>query len=253
MTDVEFHIIIPARYGSTRLPGKALRLLGTQTMIERVYRQALQTSARSITIATDHDLIARLMRDLGANVVMTDAEHTSGTDRVAQAADILGFRSDEIIVNVQGDEPFIPPELIHQVAASLSTAQTSMATLCWPIQDHAEFINPNVVKVVRDATNHALYFSRSPIPAHRDLMLAVTDAWRHVGLYAYRAKFLMDSVLLPACSLESIEMLEQLRILFSGHRIVVEQACVAPQQDINTVEDLAKVLNQMQGQDCADA
>ncbi len=246
----EFHIIIPARYSSTRLPGKALMMLGGQTMLERVYRQALKTQAQSITIATDHPLIAQTMTDLGAQVIITDPTHASGTERVAQAADILGFTADELIVNVQGDEPFIPPELIHQVAQKLSTSADSVATLCWPISDNAEFINPNVVKVVRDSANRALYFSRSPIPAHRDDFLSLQDAWRHIGLYAYRANFLMESVLLPKCSLESIEMLEQLRILFAGHRILVEQACVAPQQDINTSADLAKVLNQMQWQDC---
>lgn len=247
----EFHIIIPARYASTRLPGKALLLLGQQTMIERVYRQALKTRAKSITVATDHPLIAEIMSDLGAAVIMTEATHTSGTDRVAQAADLLGLRDQEIIVNVQGDEPFIPPELIHQVATNLSASQTQMATLCWPIHDHAEFMNPNVVKVVRDSDNCALYFSRSAIPAHRDHGIILKNAWRHIGLYAYRAGFLQRSVLLPQCELESIEMLEQLRILFSGQRILVEQACIAPQQDINTADDLDRVLNQMQRQECA--
>lgn len=232
-----FHIMIPIRYHSSRLPGKALKKIGDQTLIERVYRQALKTHAASVTIATDDVGIADLMRGLGASVVMTSAHHASGTERLAEAVTILGLPDDALIVNVQGDEPFIPPALIHQVADELAQSALPMATLCWPLHHEEDFINPNVVKVVRDRHDQALYFSRSPIPAHRDKAVA-GHVFRHVGLYAYRAGFLKASVTWAVCELESIEMLEQLRVLFEGHRILVKEACVAPQQDINTAEDL---------------
>jgi len=236
----DFHVIIPARYQSSRLPGKLLQELHGQTVIERVYRQALQANPSSVTIATDNAEIFDLASQFGARVIMTAITHQTGTDRVAEAVDALGFSPQDIIVNVQGDEPLIAPALITQVAESLATTDAPMATLCWPIDDYAMCVNPNVVKVVRDCHHHALYFSRSTIPYHRDEPTSITHLFRHIGLYAYRANFLVEFVRWPVCELETIEALEQLRVLWAGYKIKVDEACVLPLQDINTAEDLER-------------
>jgi 3-deoxy-manno-octulosonate cytidylyltransferase (CMP-KDO synthetase) len=235
-----FHIIIPARFNSTRFPGKLLMLLNGVTIIEHVYRQALKAKPESITIATDNDLIAKAAHGFGAKVVITSERHPTGTDRIAEVIAAGDFAPQDIIVNVQGDEPFIPPQLIIQVAQSLMNTKAPMATLCWPIEDLEQLNNPNVVKVVRTRDDHALYFSRSPIPAHRDEPKSISNAYRHIGLYAYRASFLMEYVSFPVCALETDEALEQLRVLWSGAAIKVETACVLPLQDINTLEDLER-------------
>lgn len=240
----DFHVIIPARFQSSRLPGKLLMDLNGQTVIECVYRQALKANPKSITIATDNSDIADTARDFGAHVVMTAITHQSGTDRVAEAVKILQRLPEDIIVNVQGDEPLIAPALITQVANSLSSADTPMATLCWPIEDDALCANPNVVKVVRDCHNNALYFSRSPIPVNRDQPFCRKNRFRHIGLYAYRAAFLLEIVHWPVCELESMEALEQLRVLWAGYKIKVDEACVRPLQDINTADDLAAARQQ---------
>ena len=234
----DFHVIIPARYQSSRLPGKLLMDLQGQTVIERVYRQALQARPTSITIATDNEAIFDAATRFGARVEMTATTHQTGTDRIAEVVEKLGFAPQDIIVNVQGDEPLIAPELITQVANSLANAETPMATLCWPVENDALCANPNVVKVVRDYHHHALYFSRSPIPANRDAPLSCQHVFRHIGLYAYRAGFLLDMVNWPICELETIEALEQLRVLWAGYKIKVDEACVRPLQDINTADDL---------------
>lgn len=234
----DFHIIIPARYQSTRFPGKLLQELNGLSVIERVYRQALLAKPESIIIATDHESIAAHARDFGAQVEMTLASHQTGTDRIAEVVAKGNFAADDIIVNVQGDEPFISPQLIQQVAACLTRTDAPMSTLCWPINSMEMLKNPNVVKVVRTRDNHALYFSRSAIPANRDDALSFTHSYRHIGLYAYRAAFLLDFVTWPVCELEQIEALEQLRVLWSGIAIKVDEACVEPLQDINTSEDL---------------
>lgn len=233
-----FHVIIPARYQSSRLPGKLLMDLNGKTVIERVYRQALQAKPRSITIATDDVAIFNAATAFGANVIMTAVTHQSGTDRIAEAVHIMGFSPRDIIVNVQGDEPLIAPALISQVANSLAHSEAPMATLCWPIEQDVMCANPNVVKVVRDCHNNALYFSRSPIPANRDQPLSAQNVFRHIGLYAYRASFLLDIVTWPVCALETLEALEQLRVLWAGYTIKVDEACVRPLQDINTADDL---------------
>ena len=232
------HVIIPARYHSTRFPGKLLKELNGVTVIERVYKQAQLARPQTITIATDHELIASHARSFGAPVVMTSPTHLTGTDRIAEVVAKGQFAADDIIVNVQGDEPFIAPQLITQVAHGLTQTTAPMSTLCWPIQSLEMLKNPNVVKVVRSRDNHALYFSRSPIPAHRDDVHSYAQTYRHVGLYAYRAAFLLDYVTWPVCELEEYEALEQLRVLWSGIAIKVDEACVEPLQDINTQEDL---------------
>lgn len=243
---VDFHIIIPARYQSSRLPGKMLMELQGLTILERVYRQALHARPKSITIATDHPVIFELATSLGASVMMTDINHQSGTERAGEVVSRLNFSPEEIIVNVQGDEPLISPVLIRQVAVSLSTASAPMATLCWPIENYEMCNDPNVVKVVRDCNNHALYFSRSAIPFNRNDSLKTQHMFRHIGLYAYRAAFLSEMVNWPICHLESIESLEQLRVLWAGHAIKVDEACVPPMQDINTAKDLERARRQLE-------
>lgn len=237
---VDFHVIIPARYHSSRLPGKLMMDLHGLTILERVYRQAVQAGPKSVTIATDNADIFELATNFGAPVEMTASTHQSGTDRIAEVVAKHKFSADDIIVNVQGDEPLISPALILQVATSLAHAITPMATLCWPVEDYEMCANPNVVKVVRDCHNNALYFSRSPIPFYRDGSNSIKHIFRHIGLYAYRASFLLDMVNWSVCELEAIEVLEQLRVLWAGHKIKVDEACVYPLQDINTADDLAR-------------
>lgn len=238
--NVEFHVIIPARYQSTRFPGKLLQELQGMSVLERVYRRVLLAKPKTITIATDSDLIAEHARQFTSSVVMTLATHETGTDRVAEVVTKGPFKADDIIINVQGDEPFIAPELITQVATSLANTSAPMATLCWPIESLEQLQDPNVAKVVRTQDNHALYFSRSPIPAHRDHPQSFANTYRHIGLYAYRAGFLLDYVSWPVCALEQAEALEQLRVLWSGAAIKVDEACIKPLQDINTKEDLLR-------------
>ncbi len=243
---VDFHVIIPARYQSSRLPGKLLMTLNGQTVIERSYRQALLSNAKSVTIATDSTLIFDVATSFGANVMMTAVTHPTGTDRIAEVVAKSNYLPQDIIVNVQGDEPLIAPALITQVAKSLANAEAQIATLCWPVDNYLMCTNPNVVKVVRDCHHNALYFSRSAIPANRDAPLSLQHVYRHIGLYAYRAAFLLDIVSWPVCELEMIESLEQLRVLWAGYKIRVDEACVQPLQDINTVEDLERARHQLQ-------
>jgi 3-deoxy-manno-octulosonate cytidylyltransferase (CMP-KDO synthetase) len=242
-----FHIIIPARMASSRLPGKVLLELGGMTLLERVYRQALKACPKSLTIATDHEDIVTLAQGFGAEVVLTAVTHPSGTDRIAEVVTRGAFSDDDIIVNVQGDEPLINPLLISQVAQALAISTAPVASLCWPIENEAILLNPNVVKVVRDCQHHALYFSRSPIPFHRDGLYPIKQTFRHVGLYAYRKVFLAQWLTWPTCELEGIEALEQLRVLWRGYRMLVEDAIVRPLQDVNTAEDLALVKKLVMG------
>lgn len=233
-----FYVVIPARYHSTRFPGKLLKDLGGKSVLERVYNQACLANPKEVWIATDHEEVASHARHLGASVVMTKSEHQTGTDRIAEAVAQLGLPKNAVIVNVQGDEPFIAPELIQQVARPEALVRSSISTLCWPVSSMEEYRSPHVVKVVRNHLNQALYFSRSPIPMFREGSVELSQVFRHIGLYAYRVQFLLDYVDWPECAIESFECLEQLRVLWRGHAIQVEQACVPPTQDINTPEDL---------------
>lgn len=235
-----FYVVIPARYQSTRFPGKLLKDLGGKTVLERVYHQACLANPQDIWIAADHEEIAAEARAFGANVVMTKPNHETGTDRIAEVVEQLNLPKEAVIVNVQGDEPFISPKLIAQVAHPNALAHASISTLCWPVSSREDYENPNVVKVVRNHLNQALYFSRSPIPMFRDGDVTLSQVFRHIGLYAYRAAFLLDYVCWPVSALESYECLEQLRVLWQGHCIQVEEACVKPMQDINTPEDLER-------------
>jgi 3-deoxy-manno-octulosonate cytidylyltransferase (CMP-KDO synthetase) len=234
----DFHIVIPARYQSTRLPGKLLMDIGGKTVLERVYLQALKANPQSIVIATDSEKIIDLAQNWQANVILTAPHHMSGTDRIAEVISKGSYAADDIIVNVQGDEPFMEPALIKQVAQILQQSEAPMATLCWPIESLEDFHNPNVVKVVRNRFNQALYFSREPIPCYRDQRGSMVSAFKHLGIFAYQAAFLLEFVNWPTAELERIECLEQLRVLYAGHKIQVEEACLPPSQDINTEEDL---------------
>lgn len=238
---MNFHVIIPARLASTRLPGKLLMDIDGQSVLERVYRQVLQSEPASVVIATDAEQIAAHARHFGADVQMTSVHHPSGTDRIAEVVAARSYAENDIIVNVQGDEPFIPPVLVSQVARILyGNEEIPMATLCWPVESLEQLHDKNVVKVVRDKYNNALYFSRSPIPAHRDNPQSMTHSFRHIGLYAYRVNFLQELVGHPPCAMEECEALEQLRVLWTGHKLRVDVACALPTQDINTIEDLQR-------------
>jgi len=240
------HVIIPARYASTRLPGKPLLDLGGQPMIVRVVEAARRSGAERVVVATDDARIHDAVRDFGAEVVMTRADHVSGTDRLAEAITALGLDDDEIVVNLQGDEPLMDPGLVWRVAEALAVRpEADMATACHAIISREEFLNPNVVKVVTDHQGYALYFSRAPIPWPREVMLgkstAPIKAFRHIGLYAYRAGFVARYAAWPACPLEATESLEQLRVLWQGGKIAVVEADQAPPGGVDTPEDLERV------------
>lgn len=238
------HIIIPARYASTRLPGKPLLDIAGLPMIARVVDCARASGARRIVVATDDERIREAVVAHGADVVMTQATHVSGTDRLAEAIALLDLEDDEIVVNLQGDEPLMPPRLIRDVADLLAAHPAAvMATTCHAISQREEFLNPNVVKVVTDRSGYALYFSRAPIPWPRDAMgsHAPIKAFRHIGLYAYRAGFVARYAAWPACPLETTEALEQLRVLWHGEKIAVLEAEQAPAAGVDTPADLERV------------
>lgn len=244
-----FRVVIPARFASTRLPGKPLLDIAGKPMVVRVAEQAQASGALSIVVATDHADIARVVREHGYFAVMTRADHASGTDRLAEVAQIEGWGDDDIVVNVQGDEPLIAPELVREVAYNLAGhAGASIATACHVIADKSEMFNPNVVKVVTDRHGYALYFSRAPIPWARDAFAAGGDAlpedfpvYRHIGLYAYRAAFLQAYTKMEPAAIEQFEALEQLRALWHGHRISVAVTNAAPAAGVDTEEDLRRV------------
>ncbi|TFH85133.1 3-deoxy-manno-octulosonate cytidylyltransferase [Billgrantia azerbaijanica] len=243
-----FLAVIPARYASSRLPGKPLLEIAGDPMVAHVWRRACASAASRVVVATDDARIREALAPYGAEVVMTRDDHASGTDRLAEVAERLGLPDEAVLVNVQGDEPLIPPALIDQVAARLhDDPDAAIATLAEPITDVETLFNANVVKVVRALSGRALYFSRAPIPWDREHFAArpellATDAWlRHIGLYAYRAGFLADYRDWPPSPLEQLEQLEQLRALHHGHAIQVALAAAPNPAGIDTVEDLARV------------
>jgi len=246
---VIFRVVIPARYGSTRLPGKPLRLLAGKTMLQHVHERALESGAAEVVIATDDERIREAAAGFGANVCMTAAAHRSGTDRLAEVAARGAYAPDDIIVNLQGDEPLMPAVLIRQVADDLAAHEAaSIATLCARLTAGAELFDPNVVKVVMDRAGYALYFSRAPIPWDRDAfgrdgcgVTEVSGYWRHLGMYAYRAGFLQEYVRWAPAPLERAESLEQLRALWYGHRVHVAEAAAETVAGVDTAEDLARV------------
>lgn len=241
-----FTVIIPARFASTRLPGKPLADIHGKPMVVRVMEQALKSGASRVIIATDHQEVVDAVQHAGGEACMTDSNHHSGTERLAEVIDKYQFADDEIIVNVQGDEPLIPPMIISQVANNLANSQAEMGTLAVPINNAEEAFNPNAVKVVMDQSGYALYFSRAAIPWQRDQFAVnkqiIGDHFlRHIGIYAYRAGFIRRYVTWPASPLENIEMLEQLRVLWYGEKIHVAVAAQAPGAGVDTPEDLDSV------------
>ncbi|MCR6653681.1 MAG: 3-deoxy-manno-octulosonate cytidylyltransferase [Cellvibrionaceae bacterium] len=244
-----FSVIIPARYGSTRLPAKPLKLIAGRPMIQWVYEAACRSSAAAVWIATDDQRVADVASAFGALVCMTRPDHESGTDRLQEVVAQLGLADDAIVVNVQGDEPLLPPAVIDQVACNLAgSPDASVATLSEPLHHVADCFNPNIVKVVSDLHQKALYFSRAPIPWGRDTysspepqLPAAALAQRHIGLYAYRVALLHQFVTWPVAALEGFEKLEQLRVLANGHRIHVAPACVPVPGGVDTPDDLARV------------
>lgn len=246
---VAFTVVIPSRFASTRLPGKPLLTIAGKPMIQHVWEQACRSGAQRVVVATDDVRILEACNGFGAEAVMTREDHNSGTDRLAEVAAKLGLASDAIVVNVQGDEPMIPPSVIDQVAANLAAhPEARMATLAEPIKDVRTLFNPNVVKVVSDLDGLALTFSRATLPwardafaQDRDVMPAGVPYRRHIGIYAYRAGFLQDFVSWGPCWLEDAEALEQLRALWHGVRVHVADALVAPPTGVDTADDLERV------------
>ena len=249
-----FTVVIPARYASTRLPGKPLQDIAGKPMVQHVWEQAKKSAAERVVVATDDARIVEACQAFGAEVVLTRVDHNSGTDRLAEVATHLGLAADAIVVNVQGDEPLIPPLIIDQVAANLArNSQAAIATLAEPIEAVQALFNPNVVKVVLDAQGLASYFSRAPIPWGRDF---VNMAWwknpgttgtpgfaplHHMGIYSYRAQFLHTFPTLSQAPTEQIEMLEQLRAIWHGYRIAVHVTRQIPGSGVDTPEDLVRV------------
>jgi 3-deoxy-manno-octulosonate cytidylyltransferase (CMP-KDO synthetase) len=248
MSQIPFIVAIPARYASTRLAGKPLQTIAGEPMVLHVARRALAAGASAVVVATDDARIEQALVGQPLSVVMTRTEHVSGSDRLAECAEILGWADDAIIVNLQGDEPLAPASGIRAVAECLAQGSAPMATLATPINDVAEFLNPNCVKIVLGAAGNALYFSRAPVPwprdafaVSRDRLPEATPLLRHVGIYAYRAGFLRTFTTLPATPLERAESLEQLRALEHGYSIAVRIAPEPFPAGVDTPEDLARV------------
>lgn len=246
---MEFKVVIPARYGSTRLPGKPLLDIGGKPMVVRVAQRAAASGASDIWVATDHQGVADAVRAHGYNCMITAADHPSGTDRIAEVAAALGWADEQIVVNVQGDEPLIAPTLIRQVAEQLDRhPHAAISTACHPIRDRESMFNPNQVKVVMDRAGDALYFSRAPIPYARDGFAAPGQAWpkdfpayRHIGIYGYRAAFLKVYGQLQPAPIEQFEALEQLRALWHGYGITVAVEDHPPAPGVDTPDDLEQV------------
>lgn len=256
---MSYVVVIPARFGSSRLPGKPLADIAGEPMVVHVMRRCATSSAERVLVATDDQRVADVVKQAGGEVVMTHADHASGTDRLQEVARILNLPDEAIIVNVQGDEPLIPHDVIAQVASNLSAhPECGMATLCEPIRSRRDLFNPNIVKTVFDSAGLALYFSRAPIPWHRDEFaqrglsqdaqldesedaLPEGNWWRHIGIYAYRVKFLHQFVEWPAAQLETTEALEQLRAMANGVRIHIAPACADVPGGVDTDADLQRV------------
>jgi len=246
---LEFTVIIPARFGSTRLPGKPLRKIGDKSIIEDVYLAATKSNASEIIIATDNEKISSIAQSFGAKVMMTAQSHNSGTERIYEVIEKKGISDNELIINVSGDHFGLEPELINKVANALNqNTEVSIATLCEKITDKDVYQDPNSVKVVVDKNNYALYFSRSCIPwskysLNKDEQNTPFLAYKHMGIYAYRAGYLTKHTNLPRTKLEIEESLEQLRVLYHGYKIYVEEISEKQGIEINTEDDLVKARN----------
>lgn len=249
---MDFKVIIPVRYASPALPGKYLMEVGGKPMLQHVHELALESGAENVTIATDHEEIAKVAKGFGAEVCMTSTEHQSGTERVAEATVALGYEDDDIIVTLQGDEPLAPPELIHQVAANLLKHDgAKVATLCESITNAEDLFNPHVIKIVTNRRGYALCFSRAPITwehhnphfskAEATKCILKGDHYRHIRLYAYRAGFLQEYVQWEPCTIEQMECLEQLRILWNCSRIHVGVSKKSMPKGVDTEADLEAI------------
>ncbi|HWX79165.1 MAG TPA: 3-deoxy-manno-octulosonate cytidylyltransferase [Steroidobacteraceae bacterium] len=242
-----FHVIIPARFAASRLPGKPLLMIGEQPLIQWVWRRALASGAASVLVATDDERIRSAARSFGADCLMTSPHHASGTDRIAEVVRLRGFAPEDVVVNLQGDEPLMPAEMIVGVAQAVQeVARTDIATAVAPIQTLQEFLDPNCVKALRAVDGRALYFSRAPVPWPRDRITAdkptdFTGAWRHIGIYAYRVSSLLRFAGWPPTPLEMAEKLEQLRALEHGMHIHLVALPTVPPAGVDTPEDLDRV------------
>lgn len=239
-----FAIVIPARYASERLPGKPLREIAGMTMLQRVYERGIESDAGEVLIATDDRRIFECARGFAADVRMTDKNHHSGTERIAEVCGQMKWPDEKVVINLQGDEPMMPAELINQCAALLDDETVDMATVASPLASRSDYENPNVVKVVCDNDGNAIYFSRSPIPYSRNKAtdeLALHTAMHHHGIYAYRCATLRKIVAAARSDIEACEQLEQLRALSIGVRIKVARASSTPPAGVDTEEDLARM------------
>ena len=241
-----FSVIIPARYASSRLPAKMLKEINGKSLIEHTYSNAIKSNASRVIIATDNERIKIVAEGFGAEVCMTNDSHTSGTSRIAEAVSFLNFQNDDVIVNLQGDEPMMSPSAINQVASNLVSSGMSVATLCETINTEDAYFDENCVKVVYNSRGRAMYFSRSPVPAFRDGQNINLDlCFRHIGLYAYRVNFLKDYSNMPISRLETAEKLEQLTFLMEGFDIHVDVSFASTGYGVDTESDLIKVKKEL--------
>ena len=241
-----FSVIIPARYASSRLPAKMLKEINGKSLIEHTYSNAIKSNASRVIIATDNERIKIVAEGFGAEVCMTNDSHTSGTSRIAEAVSFLNFQNDDVIVNLQGDEPMMSPSAINQVASNLVSSGMSVATLCETINTEDAYFDENCVKVVYNSRGRAMYFSRSPVPAFRDGQNINLDlCFRHIGLYAYRVNFLKNYSNMPLSRLETAEKLEQLTFLMEGFDIHVDVSFASTGYGVDTESDLIKVKKEL--------
>ena len=241
-----FSVIIPARYASSRLPAKMLKEINGKSLIEHTYSNAIKSDASRVIIATDNERIKIVAEGFGAEVCMTNDSHTSGTSRIAEAVSFLNFQNDDVIVNLQGDEPMMSPRAINQVASNLVSSGMSVATLCETIDTEDAYFDENCVKVVYNSRGRAMYFSRSPVPAFRDGQNINLDlCFRHIGLYAYRVNFLKNYSNMPISKLETAEKLEQLTFLMEGFDIHVDVSFASTGYGVDTESDLIKVKKEL--------
>ena len=241
-----FSVIIPARYASSRLPAKMLKEINGKSLIEHTYSNAIKSNASRVIIATDNERIKIVAEGFGAEVCMTNDSHTSGTSRIAEAVSFLNFQNDDVIVNLQGDEPMMSPSAINQVASNLVSSGMSVATLCETINTEDAYFDENCVKVVYNSRGRAMYFSRSPVPAFRDRQNINLDlCFRHIGLYAYRVNFLKNYSNMPISRLETAEKLEQLTFLMEGFDIHVDVSFASTGYGVDTESDLIKVKKEL--------
>lgn len=245
----EFKVVIPSRYGSTRLPGKPLREIRGKTMMQRVHETAMASGASEVVIATDDIRIRGVAEGFGANVCMTSQSHESGTERIAEVCEQLGWPDEQVVINLQGDEPMMPPEVISECAALLDDGEADIATVASPLEHFRDWQDPNVVKVVTDQAGRALYFSRAPIPFARDTGgrdVIKRTALQHHGIYAYRCAALRRFVAAGTCQIEQLERLEQLRALWLGMHIRVGIASKRPGPGVDTEENLRTVATMLE-------